>query len=228
MKQGQIEEIKDRYRKHATSYDTARRASDWLRPLAVARLSLKPGDTVLDLGCGTGLSFGLLEQGVGREGRIIGVELSPDMLAVARGKVEEQGWANVTLIAGSVEETSLPGPVDAVLTFFTPEITISDQAMAKALAALGPEGRLVAAGVKRAEGLWGIFFNLFFQFRYRTWRWVGVRGVAKRLWGGGQPYLVLERMVESLERQDYMGRCAYIAYAQKGPSVPSSGKELAD
>ena len=225
MEQGQIEEIKSRYRKHATSYDTARRASDWLRPLAIARLGLKPGETVLDLGCGTGLSFGLLEQGVGPEGRIIGVELSPDMLAVARGKVEEQGWANVTLIEGSAEEAALPGPVDAVLTFFTPEIAISDQAMAKALAALGPEGRLVAAGVKRAEGLWGIFFNLFFQLRYRTWRWVGVRGAAKRLWSGGQPYTVLERMVESLERQDYMGGCAYIAYTQKG-SAPSSDKEL--
>ena len=227
MEPGQIEEIKGRYRKHATSYDTARRASDWLRPLAIARLGLKSGETVLDLGCGTGLSFELLQQGVGPEGRIIGVELSPDMLAVARGKVVEQGWTNVTLIEGSVEEAALPKLVDAVLTFFTPEIAISDQAMSKALAALGPEGRLVAAGVKRAEGWSGIFFNLFFQFRYRTWRWVGAKGVARRLWGGEQPYTVLERMVGSLERRDYMGHCAYIAYAQNGGSDPSSDKEIA-
>ena len=65
MEPGQIEEIKGRYRKHATSYDTARRASDWLRPLALARLGLKSGVTVLELGCGKGLSRELLQQGVG-------------------------------------------------------------------------------------------------------------------------------------------------------------------
>lgn len=206
---------KDRYRLHAADYDKGKRFSDRIRPNAIRRLDLKPGETVLDLGCGTGLSFDMLQEGVGPQGRIIGVELSPDMLDIAQQKVNRNGWENVTLLQGDAREVEIPGPLDAVLAFFVPEVLISPPAVTRVIDTMAPGGRLVNGGVKHAQGLLGPLFNLYFQTRFRTWRWVGVRGSMKRVFAKGQPYDELEKVVPKLERQDYMLGCAYIARAVK-------------
>ena len=215
MKNYDAQVQKDRYRLHAADYDRGKRFSDRIRPHAIRRLDLKPGETVLDLGCGTGLSFDQLQQGVGPDGRIIGVELSPDMLDIARQKIERNGWDNVTLIQGDAREVEIPGPLDAVLAFFVPEVLISPPAVTRVIDAMAPGGRLVNGGVKHAQGLLGPLFNLYFQTRFRTWRWVGVRGSMNRIFAKGQPYDKLEKAVPQLERQDYMLGCAYIARAVK-------------
>lgn len=54
------------------------------RLAGISTLRLSPGDTVLDVGCGTGLSFPLLSDAVGPTGHIIGMDAAPQMLAVAR------------------------------------------------------------------------------------------------------------------------------------------------
>jgi len=73
-----IERVKRKYRLNAPWYDTLVSLPTLkLRRIAVQRLALRPGDVVLDFGCGSGLSFRFLEKAVGPEGRIIGVELSP-------------------------------------------------------------------------------------------------------------------------------------------------------
>ncbi|MEY2849656.1 MAG: hypothetical protein RI885_2323 [Actinomycetota bacterium] len=63
------------------------------RVAAVELLGLSPGDVVLDLGCGTGLNLPLLSSAVGPTGLVIGLDLSPEMLAVAR----RRGLHNVVL-----------------------------------------------------------------------------------------------------------------------------------
>ena len=206
---------KDRYRLHAADYDKGKRFSDRIRPNAIRRLDLKPGETVLDLGCGTGLSFYMLQEGVGPQGRIIGVELSTDMLDIAHEKVRRNSWENVTLIQGDAREVEMPGPLDAVLAFFVPEVLISPPAVTRVINKMAPGGRLVNGGVKHAQGLLGPLFNLYFQARFRTWRWVGVRGSMKRVFAKDQPYDELEKVVPKLDRQDYMLGCAYIARAVK-------------
>ena len=210
------EVLKERYRRHAADYDKGKRFSERIRPEAIRRLDLRPGESVLDLGCGTGLSFEMLQQGVGPEGRIIGVELSPEMLEIAHEKVERNSWKNVTLIQGDAQTVEVPGPLDAVLAFFVPEILISPPAVTRALDSLSPGGRLIAAGVKHAQGPLGPLFNLYFQLRFRTWRWVGVRGSMNRIFAKRQPYDALQKAVPSLERQDFMFGCAYIARAVRG------------
>ncbi|MEE9324652.1 MAG: class I SAM-dependent methyltransferase [Dehalococcoidia bacterium] len=192
-----------------------------LRPLAIAKLALKPGDTVLDLACGSGLSFEYLEREVGLGGRIIGVEISPDMLALARERIERHKWDNITLIESTAEEVDMPGPVDAVLCFFTPQIMSSRLALERALAALRPGGRIVVSGVKHAEGVRGMPVTLFYMIRFRVWRFVNVKELVNRLWGTEQPYTILESMVDSLERRDYQRGCSYIAYAVKGANASS-------
>jgi demethylmenaquinone methyltransferase/2-methoxy-6-polyprenyl-1,4-benzoquinol methylase len=219
MDDRQIHRVKRSYRTLAPTYDDVARIPERLRPLAIARLGLMPGDTVLDLGCGTGLSFELLEQGVGPEGRVIGVELTPEMLRVAEKRAERNGWTNITFIEGNAEEVEIPGPVDAVMTFFTPHITVSRPAMERALEVLRPGGRMVASGARRAEGIRGFPVNLWYLLRFRAWRFVPVRHLFTRLLRGSQPYETLEGLLGSLEREDYLGGCTYIAYAEKRASV---------
>ncbi len=95
------------YRDFALTYDRYNTRSEVLlgrlgiRPLRdriISQLHLQQGDTVVDVGCGTGLSFSLLEECIGPRGRLIGVDLTPEMLAKARDRVTSCGWENVTLI----------------------------------------------------------------------------------------------------------------------------------
>ena len=87
---------------------------------AVDLLRLQPGQTVLDVPCGTGANFRFLHAGVTGNGRILGVDVSPGMLRKARAKIERAGWEHVTLVES---DARLVGPdllgvhrVDAVIS----------------------------------------------------------------------------------------------------------------
>jgi len=96
------------YRRRAGVYDLELALFEPVRRRAVAWLAPRPGDTVLDVGCGTGLSFELLQSAVGKEGRIIGIEQSPEMIDLARHRAERQGWHNVTLLCAPVAHAAKP------------------------------------------------------------------------------------------------------------------------
>jgi len=69
------------YGRMADTYDLA---TAWLEPYrhrAVSELRLQPGDVVLDIGCGTGMSFRPIREAIGAEGRLVGIDPSPEMLA---------------------------------------------------------------------------------------------------------------------------------------------------
>jgi ubiquinone/menaquinone biosynthesis C-methylase UbiE len=65
------------------------------RRAARLALELKPGDRVLDLACGTGLNFPHLRELVGEYGQVVGVDLTPAMLEIARKMIAEKVWKNV-------------------------------------------------------------------------------------------------------------------------------------
>lgn len=93
------------------------------RKKAVQDLHLKTGDKVVDLGCGTGLNFSLLREKVGPGGKIIGVDLSSEMLERAKNRVEKRGWENVELVQSDMAEFQIPPHTDGVLS--TLAITMS-------------------------------------------------------------------------------------------------------
>ena len=75
------------YRRRADRYDLELAAFEPLRIQAIDALQLHEGDTVLDVGCGTGLSFALLRERIGAQGWIVGIEQSPQMLDQARRRI---------------------------------------------------------------------------------------------------------------------------------------------
>jgi ubiquinone/menaquinone biosynthesis C-methylase UbiE len=85
------------------------------RHRAVAALGLKPGDTVLEVGAGTGRNFPYLVEAAGPGGRVIGVDASEGMLREARKLVERHGWSNVSLLRQDAAHLQVDVEVDAVL-----------------------------------------------------------------------------------------------------------------
>ncbi len=106
-------------------------------------LGLEPGDVVLEIGAGTGRNFRYLLDAVGPEGRVIGVDASPGMLAEARRLIEREGWSNAELVDHDAGTLELGHEVDAVL-FSLSYSAIPDprSALARAWEHLRPSGRV--------------------------------------------------------------------------------------
>jgi len=143
-----------------------------VRARSVDALELTPGDTVLDVGCGTGLSFHRLRTRVGREGRVIGLDYSEGMVRRARRRVRERGWANVAVVRG--DATRLPvGGLDAVYASMTVSATPDPGAVAReARRALRPGGRVAALDARPfPDGPWTALNPLLAALFRRTTDW---------------------------------------------------------
>lgn len=145
-----VDEARRRYRALASGYDRHTRVVATLRRRAVERLGLRAGDHALDMGCGTGASFGDLRSMVGTAGRVTGVELSEDMAAVARRRIAEHGWTNVEVVVGDAATASLPSDVDGILFFETHDLMRTPAAVHRAVAAGRAGAGVVAFGPKAA------------------------------------------------------------------------------
>jgi SAM-dependent methyltransferase len=138
------------YRSRAPIYDLELALLTPVRQRAIEMLGLKRGDNVLDVGCGTGLSFAALEKLIGAEGTITGIEQSPEMLELARKRAVDDHWQNVTLISSPVEDAIIPRAVDAALFHFTHDIMRTQNAVANVVKNVRAGGTIVAAGLKWA------------------------------------------------------------------------------
>jgi len=109
------------YGRWATLYDGLARYTPGigrLRREAVAALELDAGDTVLDLGCGTGANLPYLRAAVGPTGTVVGVDLTRGMLGRARRLVDGRGWRNVHVVQGDATRLPVDAGVDGVLASF--------------------------------------------------------------------------------------------------------------
>lgn len=142
-----------------------------IRQKAVARLELRHGASVLEVGCGTGRNLSLLSQAVGREGRVYGVDLSEGMLREAEELCAREGLDNVTLIRSDAASYSVPEEVDAVL-FSLSYATMSHhkEVLRHAWNQLRAGGRLVIMDAKLPEGFLGRIARLCLPFFVITLR----------------------------------------------------------
>jgi len=144
------------YRKKAKHYDITSRfypapgyPQRAQRLRAVQALGLRPGDRVVDIACGTGLNFPLIEQAIGPYGRIVGVDLTDAMLAQAQHRLETNGWSNVSLVQADAASFDFPTRVDAILcTYALCQVPECAQVIAQGAAALSHGGRCVVLDLK--------------------------------------------------------------------------------
>jgi len=193
----------ERYRKRAAGYDASAARTEPLRRRTIAKLGLQPGDAVLDVGCGTGLSFALIGAAIGPTGRLIGIEQSPEMMAVARERVAAGGWRNATLIEAPVERAAIQGPVTAVLLNFVHDVLQSPPALERIFAAAAPGARVACQGMKLFPW-WAAPANLFVLAKARPYMTTFANL--------SRPWVTLERYVPRLERETTMLGMGYIAW----------------
>jgi demethylmenaquinone methyltransferase/2-methoxy-6-polyprenyl-1,4-benzoquinol methylase len=115
--------VLEAYRKYAKNYDLVVKFYGLLglkigkyRRMTVNALNLSKGNTVVELGCGTGLNFPLVLDKIGTKGKIIGVDITDKMLEQAQNRIKENGWKNVELIQRDITEYDFPDNVDGIFS----------------------------------------------------------------------------------------------------------------
>jgi SAM-dependent methyltransferase len=126
------------------------------RAQAIERLDLRPGARVLDVACGTGANFALIEQRIGPSGDLVGVDVTPRMLNQARARVARAGWSNVRLREGDACELGaerLGEPFDAaVCTLGLSVIAQWQRAWEAMVSSVRPAGRLAIMDAGYPDG----------------------------------------------------------------------------
>ena len=205
------EEIHDVYQKRARIYELAVYGCYLLgfpigryRRLVVKALAPGRGDTVVEIGCGTGMNFPLLQAEVGPTGKIIGVDISEEMLKRAGSRINDAGWKNVDLVLSSAADYSFPDRVDGVIA--TGVLTYEpdyDQVIERGTKALAPGGRWVVFDYKMPTGWFRHLVPLFIWI-FRSF------GISKALFGR-TPWQSIKQHLQNPKIQEFYFGLIFIA-----------------
>ena len=190
------------YRRRADVYDRELAPFEPIRVQAIGCLGLQRGETVLDVGCGTGLSFEPLRQRVGKSGRVVGIEQCPEMMAKAQARVLDNHWHNVDLVCAPASAARVPGLADAALFHFTHDVLRESAAIGNVLAHLRRGAHVVASGLQLAPP-WAWPVNAFVL--------LAAMYSVSSLEGLGHPWDKLARRLTDVQVQSALMGGAYVA-----------------
>ncbi|AQL42220.1 alkanonic acid methyltransferase [Halorientalis sp. IM1011] len=192
-----VDRVREFYGRWTGLYDrlaTVPGVRSWRRRAAGA-LDLSPGDTVVEMGCGTGANVPYLREQVGSEGRVVGVDVTRPLLDRARERAADDGWSNVDFCEGDATQPPISGPVDAVLGTFVLGLFRDPAAVVDDWVALCRPGSRVAV--------------LNFQRSDHPLTWPLNLAFAAFLWAGSPGWRVPEESVTAaFERRVEAGRTA--------------------
>jgi ubiquinone/menaquinone biosynthesis C-methylase UbiE len=157
-----------RYRDLASEYDATCDRIIRIRQAAVDALQLCEGETVFDIGCGTGSTLPLLAERVGPQGRVLGIEQCPEMAALAQARVTDAKIAAwVSLVVAPIEEARLATAADAVLFCYTHDVLQSERALSHLMRHVKPHARVAVVGIRFLPWWWAAPINLYTALRIR-------------------------------------------------------------
>ncbi len=202
----------ERYRAKAAGYDASAQYTMPLRARTIALLRLQPGQAVLDVGAGTGLSYAPLREGVGEHGMVMAFEQSPEMFEQARGRVVRERWRNVWHECRSAETIRLPRPADAVLFNYVHDISRTPAAIDNIMSQVKPGANVAVAGMKFFPW-WTGPLNLLPWMKNRPYN-----ARPADLW---HPWDRIERWCDGFSRSSTQWGMGYIAHGQRKHKPPS-------
>lgn len=169
------------YGRHVRLYDalaTLPGVGRW-RERAADALELAPGDTVVEMGCGTGANLPYLRDRVGRDGRVVGVDLTRPLLERARERTAR--WSNVHLARGDATRPPVEA-ADAVLgTFVVGMFADPATAVGRWCDLVRPGGRVAVLEATRSPRLVALPLNLAFDWFVRAGAPSGGHGASDAL-----------------------------------------------
>ncbi|MHA1783808.1 MAG: class I SAM-dependent methyltransferase [Candidatus Helarchaeota archaeon] len=137
------------------------------RKKAIAGLNLTPQSKIIDIACGLGMNFKIIQKYLQGSGKLVGVDISTNCLKYARGKAVKYGWKNVEIINKSIHDYQPEIKFDAVLCTYAMEIIPNyKKTVDKILSILKPNGRFSMLGMKLSSTKPYTLFNPFFRQLY--------------------------------------------------------------
>jgi demethylmenaquinone methyltransferase/2-methoxy-6-polyprenyl-1,4-benzoquinol methylase len=203
------------YSEDARSYDRRTGAFQAYRQAIVEALPVGRGQVVLDVGCGTGLCFGMLLEKVGSQGRVVGIEESPEMAAIARERIAREGWRNVTIVQSAAEEARIAGTADAALFCAVHDILQSPDALQNVMNQLRPQARVAAGGGKWAAP-WLVAVNVQAKILHAPY--------VRCFEGFDRPWNHLEPLIEDVHLRELAFGSGYMLTGRSGPGGPAAGR----
>lgn len=194
-----------RYAALAEGYEATCHRIAPLRALAIERLAPRPGETVIDVACGTGATTEALARAVGTTGCVVGIEMCPQMAAFARERLRVAGLQQARIEQAPVQDVALERRADAFLFSFTHDVLQQPNAVAALARMAKPGARYALLGMRTLPWWRGWPVNLFVMWRARryltTWHglaapWTRLAAVSREFqlvgtWHAGTSYLAL-------------------------------------